>query len=278
MEWSKLKNIILLILMAVNIFLLILVVYRHYQTSQLTTMAREELVEVLKKNGITMEEDLLHQEEPFWHLQVTWDELQAKRMAEAVLGGPITEEIQGGTKKYHGATGTASFQNNGSFSIDLDRSESAPTEEEQLQQIQALFQKMDLEMEDTWEKQEENHVITYAACQKVKGLTVLNCMIKVTYRNHCLSSIEGTCLMGEGKKSKTSEKTLSVFTALMELVQYEAEYGIQSKEIRSIEVGYWMPTMLTEVVQMEPVWCITTDQESYLINSQSGVVERYIRS
>ena len=61
MEWPKLKNIIILILLLVNGFLLVLVVGREFQVSRYERSAFTQAGQVLAQNGITVDEDLLEQ-------------------------------------------------------------------------------------------------------------------------------------------------------------------------------------------------------------------------
>ena len=59
MEWPKLKNIIILILLLVNGFLLVLVVGREFQVNRYERSALTQAGQVLAQNGITVEDDLL---------------------------------------------------------------------------------------------------------------------------------------------------------------------------------------------------------------------------
>lgn len=271
MEWSKLKNIILLMLVAVNVFLLILVVYRQRQTVQLEAMAREDVVEVLRKNGIAMDPNGLPRNETFWNLKIQWDPLQARRVAEAALGY-VTEETLSSIIKYKSEKGTANFQGNGPFSIVFNTGESMPSEQEKTQRRDTLLHQMKLETEDVWSRVEDGETVVYSARQQVDGVILFNCVVTVTYVNHCLASIEGTCLMGTVDRSAGQQMPLSAFTALVKLIQYESGHGAQSSEIQSIQTGCLLPAALTDVVQLEPVWCIVTDRRMYYVHEETGVV------
>lgn len=55
MEWKKLKNLIILILLVVNGFLLVLVDSRREESAQYERMALEQTVKVLRKGGIEVD-------------------------------------------------------------------------------------------------------------------------------------------------------------------------------------------------------------------------------
>ena len=61
MEWPKLKNIIILILLLVNGFLLVLVVGRELQVARYERSALTQAGQILAQNGISVEEDLLYE-------------------------------------------------------------------------------------------------------------------------------------------------------------------------------------------------------------------------
>ena len=52
MRWTKIKNIILLLLVAVNLFLLALVGVRAWRTRENSRAARERILQILENNGI----------------------------------------------------------------------------------------------------------------------------------------------------------------------------------------------------------------------------------
>ena len=54
MEWSKIKNIIIIILLTVNAFLLISVADREWKSAQYQEEARLGAVEVLRSNRIAV--------------------------------------------------------------------------------------------------------------------------------------------------------------------------------------------------------------------------------
>mgnify|MGYP001066516461 CR=1 FL=1 len=122
MEWPKLKNIIILILLLVNGFLLVLVVGREFQVSRYERSAFTQAGQVLAQNGITVDEDLLEQavRESLVPLTVQRD-LQAEMdIAQALLGGQAVRTDQGGgLYGYDSDRGSALFRSNGDFSFSL---------------------------------------------------------------------------------------------------------------------------------------------------------------
>ena len=57
MEWSKMKNIILLILLCTNAALLAIVLNQNFQERQAQQKAREDAILFLQQEGVQVEED-----------------------------------------------------------------------------------------------------------------------------------------------------------------------------------------------------------------------------
>ena len=70
MEWSKIKNIILAILLTVNLILLGVVDAREYQSAQYDAQTLVSAVTLLASNGITVAADRPHQADGLSILQL----------------------------------------------------------------------------------------------------------------------------------------------------------------------------------------------------------------
>ena len=59
MEWSKMKNMILMILVVTNLILLAFVLHRQYQTNRMQEQARSQAILFLAERGVRVEEDVV---------------------------------------------------------------------------------------------------------------------------------------------------------------------------------------------------------------------------
>ena len=273
MEWSKLKNVILLMLAAVNLFLLVLVVYRDNRTFRLEQEAREDLIQILNENGISMEPGQFPKEASWPSLQVNWDRTQSYRIAEAILGH-VTEKSQGSTTVYMGEQGSAVFYGDGTVLITLNAEQQYSSLQATQDQARAFLQQMGMKTSELERKDTENGKFSFGGVQQAEGYDMFNCPITVTYIEPGTVSIQGTCLLGEVKYSTIQQTTISVFTAITKLMQYEAKYPAGIKEIQKVQAGYLLPAVLADSVQLEPVWHIITDQGEYDVSGTAGTVKR----
>ena len=86
MEWSKLKNIILLLLVSVNAFLLILVGVQESRAARYEEDTRQAAVRVLEQSGITFGPERVPQEAGLSPLTVTRDRESEAIVAQTLLG------------------------------------------------------------------------------------------------------------------------------------------------------------------------------------------------
>ena len=86
MEWSKIKNIVLLMLLAVNLFLLVLVADQERKSAVYQEEARTGAVEILAAANIHMDMEALPPESRLHTMAVERDRTTEDTMAKALLG------------------------------------------------------------------------------------------------------------------------------------------------------------------------------------------------
>ena len=96
MPWSKMKNIILAILVVTNLALLALVGGQAIQESRLLSRAREDSIQFLRTRGVEVDEDIVPQGMELTPQIVERDLEREERAAAALLGSPVTAESRGG--------------------------------------------------------------------------------------------------------------------------------------------------------------------------------------
>ena len=108
MEWSKLKNIIIIMLAAVNLFLLVLVVHRQWESRSSYESAREDALAVLwETSRIRLEREILPEELDLTPMSVTRDPELEETQAAALLGELTASPPE--ALRYVGAKGAAQF-------------------------------------------------------------------------------------------------------------------------------------------------------------------------
>ena len=96
MPWSKIKNIILVILAVTNLALLVLVGGQTIQDRRLLSQAREDAIQFLRGRGVEVDESIIPQSMDLKPQIVERDLAGEERAAAALLGSPVTAESRGG--------------------------------------------------------------------------------------------------------------------------------------------------------------------------------------
>ena len=120
MEWRKLKNLIILILLVVNGFLLVLVAARSQEAAQYERSALEHTVQVLERGGIQVDLSALSPAVGLSPLSVDRDLEQEEKLARALLGEDVQGDRQGGgVYLYRSALGEVSLRSGGELTAEL---------------------------------------------------------------------------------------------------------------------------------------------------------------
>lgn len=274
MEWSKLKNIILIVLLVVNLFLLVLVAYREERSARYSEGARADAIGVLEQNGIAVDLENLPRDTELVPLSMERDRQEEASIAAALLG-TASESGQGGNVLYTGEKGTARFFRSGDFSVAL-RADVYPlgpltAEEHALNTLTLLG--FDGEILAAVENGGQTSVTVRQLWQ---GTPVFNCTATLIYERGALISIQdgASCrLTGTPTASGTAE-TLSVVTALLSFLEGLNDKGDVCTALTGMTPGYTFSPGISDPIALSPVWYITTDTGAYYLDAATGALER----
>lgn len=274
MEWSKLKNIIILILFLVNLFLLAMAGVQQRDSAQYQEQALADAVTVLERNGILLADENIPEQMEIKSMTVQRDRDTELMLAESLLGECTASDLGGGRFSYVSAVGSAEFRSNGNFSIVF--SEAIPIAEGaggEAEHALEIADKIGLSGVIASQKALDDGGINVVLYQTWNEVPVYSCKITLQYKDGCLGSISGQRLMGEPLPDNSGETLISLPTALIRLLNGINDMGDICSEIIEMTPGYQM-TNPTEGTRMNPVWYITTDTGVYQLNAVTGKLEQ----
>lgn len=268
MEWSKIKNIILLILVLANVFLLILVGMREGRGVRYEEDTRDAAVATLERSGIAVALEHLPKEMELTALTVNRDRSGEAEAAEALLGGAVETGETDVRPRYTGPYGSIEFDMNGGFSAELEPGAWIVGEDEDYERAsrEALeilgFQGellssrtvpggMELVFQQEWE-----------------DAPLFSCQVTLTWSDGSLVRMEGQRLVGTATPSSDGEP-LSVANTLIRFLAGINEGGYVCSSIDGMEPGYVLSSS-ARPAQLSPVWRITTDTGVYYVDAMSG--------
>lgn len=273
MEWPKVKNIIILILLVVNGFLLVLVGARMEESAQYERKALEQTARVLENNGIRVDLEAAASAAGLVPMTVERDLEREAKLAQTLLDEPVQGENRGGGLfLYQGALGDVSFRAGGGLSAEFqrDRHWQAARPEDH---AAALLNKLGVKaVRAGVSTQGEETVVRFR--QNWNGTAVFSCEVEFVYRGGYLTALRGTLLTADTGTAGAGT-ILALPTALMRFSEEIGATGDVCSAIQSMEAGYWaFAQSLSGGSRLTPVWLVSTDTADYYLDCVTGALTR----
>ena len=273
MEWHRLKNIIILILLLLNGFLLVLVGVRRSEAVRYERAALEQTVEVLALRGIEVDPDGLSDAGKLLPLSLERDPEAEQRLARALLDEAVEADNRGGgLYLYQGALGEVSVRAGGELSAAL--ADSPAWDAVSLEDhAAALLKKMGVSARLLGAETREGQ--TAVRFQQLwNRVPVFSCEVEFVYENGRLRSLQGT-LLTAGQGTEEAGEILSLPTALMRFLDEVTATGDVCSVIRSMEAGYRIVSQpLSGGVRLTAVWLVSSNTADYYLDGATGALTR----
>lgn len=270
MEWSKIKNIVILILLTLNAILLVMVWGREYEYRTYQEKARSEVLITLASNGITLKADVMPEDSSLPTLQIDRESMRAEpEQAESLLGPCQQENESGGVRvTYYSDKGRMDTFSNGRFTIEFQPGAMPLGEKEPMLHGLEMLEKLSCQGQLV-KRQRNGEELCLTFRQTWEGTPVFNCETVLTYRNGDLRRMEGQRLYGTALQTD-QQKMITVPTLLIRFLGQRNESGRMFSQITSITPGYQFSGV--RPLTLTPVWYVETDTGAYTLNGLDGKV------
>lgn len=265
MRWTKIKNIILLLLVVVNLFLLGLVGIRAWRTAQNDRQTQERMLQILENNGIAFQPQAL----PGW-MSLTPRRLTLAPMDEhraAILVGEIAAaETMGIRTIYRGEYGVLTVSAAGE--VTLEYFERVPLTEaqvwESLSQLGLSFRETD--------RREEGGSLEVDACLLWEDAPLPGEVVSLTCSNDVPAELTFRLLLGEDEAAPAAGEPISAATALLRLLDALNRQGYICSRIDHLYAGYTLSG--AGPYTLEPVWFVEIDTAPWrlAVDAYTGAV------
>ena len=266
MERYRLKNIIILILVLVNGFLLVSLAMRGASSRSARATAEEQLVALLAADGVTLDPDIISYETPPESLSVARDQELERRAASTLLGSPLTSSDQGGgITTYTGGRGVAMFRASGEFEA------SGTLAAEDAVEVCRSFCRAFGYAEPEFRLDSAGTGSGSAVCLR-DGMRVFNCTLRFTLSEGSLTAVSGTLLSERMELLAEEQEPLSAIAALTAFQRVRRESAAVVSSITEMELCYMLQNSATAAVILQPCWRIATNTGEYYVNCSTGAV------
>lgn len=270
MRWSRIKNIIILLLVIVNGFLLALVGIRAWRTEQGERETRERMIEILTNNGI----EFLPEEVPgelelaSWRVSV---ELPGETQAAALVGEIKEAENAGAWTTYTGAGGVASFSPDGGVEADLAPNTWPCDRDRIVATVTEILNALGVSSAQVTDRREESGTVTVTVTQLWEGEPVFDRTLTLRWEDGNIRTLSGRCLLGSGELA-SGGGTITASTALTRFLTALNDGGYVCSQITDLYAGYTSGG--GETVELAPAWFIETDvwPRRFAVDGVTGAV------
>lgn len=262
MQTSRLKNIIILILALVNLFLLGTLISRQSQEYTAHRQTAQELVALFASAGVQLDESIVRFDPPPPALSLTRSIAAEQALAAWLLGDGLTVSDEGGgIYTYASATGRAVFRASGGFEItgELGDDPAAICLE--------FCEKYGCQPPEDWLSDQGSGDIT--AVQYYNGYLVDACGVTFLAQDGQLRSVIGTFLPTIATEQPEAA-ALSAASALTSFLDARRISGAVASTVTDIFPCYTFQSTAAAPMILTPTWCVVTDGGSYYVNPSSN--------
>ena len=268
MDWSRVKTIMIALLLGVNIFLLITYIRQDnmYRRDELAT--RSDVCTILREQGIEVEEKLI----PLDSVTISPallenSEIDTRKAATAVLGSVAESETEGGIV-YTGKSGNILFSQN-SFSLVYSAERKVESATDAIKLAREISGKFGISANLNQIKCESDsggYIIKIP--QSFAGIHVFNYDVSAKI-SETGSVISYGKIAGGGRITYTDDDVMSTSAVMMQFA--DAVEGRNSGfKITAVELGYAAVASAPNVISLAPVIRIETDIEIFYMNAKNG--------
>ncbi len=273
MVGSKIKNLIIIILLLVNLFLLAMVLHDRIEASRTQRQALADVSAAFESSGIELTADVQWNEK-LSGCSISRDLSRESAMVKSVIGTSTVEDLGGNILLYVGANGEARFRGTGEFEIILTP-RAIPVSGSPLDTAKDVLSDMGYKTDASLALVENDaDATTVTLLCRYRGNNVYNCSVSFVFTPDYLMMISGRRPLEWSADAESSE--ISAPTVLMRFLAEIRERGVVCSEVRGLELGYSMAASASGEGSLTPCWRIVTDTGQYYINAMTGKIENYM--
>lgn len=271
MPISRLKTLIILILLVACGFLLALVIPGRLAQSQQLRSQHEQLIALFSSHGIWLSEDVLPQEQNLYVLELPDAQFSAEKLAKELFRTPVSLQYEStrDTCSISGENGTLTYDSTGLLHVTLkDTSETGSLRTGAEKYLKGL----EYDTQSVSEPERLSAGVFCVSCtQSLFEVPVFSEPLRLTYTNNCLTEMDGSYFGGE-KEAVRIDNTLciSCSDALVALLSERDSIGWVGSSILSVRQGYRHVDTASSAIRLAPCWEIVTDGGAFYVSGVAG--------
>ncbi len=265
MSSYRLKNVIILILLFLNLSLVVLLSSRLYYQHTQSRSLEQQVLSLYAKSGLSLSVSNVSRRTTLSNLSMNRDTEKEASFASFFLGKELQSVNQGGgTILYRSDLGQGRFRSSGYFELNLNDQYC----EDVLDFCRDICQSYGF-LSPELESENGSQQIYTADCA-VAQYTVYRCSISFTFSGQQLQQVSGYLLPDSGTEQNRLD--CSAASALMQFLDYRNQNGIICNEVLSLQLGYSLHPSSASPIYLVPMWQIVTDGGTYFVDLADSAV------
>ena len=271
MDRSKLKNIIVLILLALNLFLLAAVVSDNSQSGHVRRQAWQSAVSALEGVGVSVSDNVDGAIDAPLMYTLRRSASVERAMLERLFGRVSAEDLGGNIWYYNSAKGQASLRGSGETDM-LFSSGVWSMGRDSTRAIFRLMEKLGLSYDEESLVGDSEDEGKYTVNCAWKGGRVYNAPLTFYFSGDNLMMVTGTRVFDEVEESR-GEGVMAELSAMMRFYEIIIGEDWSCTVLEDLDVGYVQSVTVLDESTLTPVWHFSTDTGSLYINAVTGRIE-----
>ena len=273
MPVSKLKNLVLLVLLLANLALLALLIPDRVNQQRGDAALRQSLCDLYAGQQVQLDPDTVPDTVSIYSLELAEDPAGSAAAAEALLGqSMVQDDATRYQSVYRSDSGQCTISRSGSFRASL---EGRPAVRDLAKDAKKILRAMGFQYLSLSEPQRlRAGFYTLTATQTVLGVPVFSQGLTLTYANDRLVQLEGVFYTGADTLTRISDQPcISAADALVAFLSARVDLGWVGSAVTGMTQGYVRSeTAAAAAVHLTPVWRLETDTGSFDVNGITGEV------
>jgi hypothetical protein len=272
MSTAKIKNIVLVVLLFLNVFFLAVAARDSYDRSAARRHTIESLGVIMQNGGIELSEGVLHSLNAPTPQKTSRDAYAEATIARAALGDCAPTD-SGTPSQYVGDGGTATFNARDEFEIRYTNGYgSAAATEEMLTVAKKLLRRMKIDASELKAAESGGEKTVYSAVCEYRGIPTFNCVITFTFDGGGrLTGITGRRPSGVSEAAGGALRDLP--TSMLGFLKFVLDGGAEVTKITAVTAGYRLNVGAFGTGELIPCWRFDTDAGAFYIDALTGAVE-----
>lgn len=268
MSASKIKNLVILILLLVNVFLLILVVPTRMENIQRERQANTALTELYENAGVTLRLEDIPKTKTLYPLELSLTASDSLAAVRGLLGDRLLTQSVGRNTRYTSTSGSATLSPDGSFSAALTSAAVNDPEADARRLLDAMGLAYASLRQET-----SGTAKLYTAVLTVQDVPILTHSLVFRYEENSLVSVTGLLPAAAEPARSGSQSAVSARDALVAFLGSRLDTGWMGSRIESVTQGYALTYDAAQSVwRLQPSWLLATDAGTYLIDGAAKTV------